>query len=914
MLVGREDELEAVGALLADDSPAALVLEGEPGIGKTTLWEHGTALARERGFRVLTARASGAETEMPFAALIDLLDGVTGAQLATVPRPQLHALNVALYREEPNGPAPEDQAIALGLLSALRRLADDARVLLAVDDVQWLDRASEEALAYAVRRLTGEPVTVLLARRPGPRSLLEETFADGQLARLRVEPTSLGATRQILATRLSLRLPHHVVRRVYDTTLGNPLFTLEVGRVLARQDLDTLGDEVPVPDHVEELLGLRVTDLEAPVRRTVLALALDADLRVGQLRDLAGPGVLEKAVAEGVVVIEGDRVRASHPLVAAAAKNHASDQTKQELHRALADVVTNDEARALHLALATTVEDDELAAVVAAAAERAAARGAARRAVELAEHALRLTPPTSEAGPWRVLDLGYRLGVAGEKQRLTDLIEPRLNDLPHGAPRVRAYLLLTKGVVADNDEIRSLQERALEEAGDDPRLRAPVLAESAENEAAVTVARIARARDRAEEAAAAVDGRPEDKRLALAALAWTRALSGQPISDLAERYRALSDDRYLLSRYPARVDGQRLVWRGQVAEARELLTSLKVQSEERGEPSSYALVRLHLCELELRVGGWSAAQHLLDDWADSTDSHLLHWPMYERCRALLAAGRGDVDDARHWARTALDRAEKLGVRWDWLETRRALGLVALLGKDVEEATGHFAAVWDHTEAEGVTEPGVFPVAPDLVEALVESAAVDEALRVTERLAGLADSLDHPWARTGLARSRALVQLAVDYTDEAAAALEAAAASYGRLGLAFDEARTTLVLGRAQRRARKWGAARETLERAAKAFDAIGSAGWATDARADLDRVGARKPTSTGHLTPTEGRVARLAAEGLSNKEIARRLVVTVNTVEFHLRNAYAKLEIRSRVQLAAALGDEAADSGQPDPE
>ena len=142
-----------------------------------------------------------------------------------------------------------------------------------------------------------------------------------------------------------------------------------------------------------------------------------------------------------------------------------------------------------------------------------------------------------------------------------------------------------------------------------------------------------------------------------------------------------------------------------------------------------------------------------------------------------------------------------------------------------------------------------------------------------------------------------------YADAAGEELAAVAAAYEGLGLAFDQARTLLVLGRAQRRAKKWGAARETLERTVAAFEALGSPGWAVDAGAELERVGARKSASDGLLTATERRVADLAVEGLANKEIARTLVVTVNTVEFHLRNTYAKLGIRSRVQLAAALSE-----------
>jgi DNA-binding CsgD family transcriptional regulator len=910
-LIARERELGEISELLSrkDVRPAALVLEGEPGIGKTSLWETGRALGHQQGLRVLWTMASEAEAGLPFAAVIDLLDVVTDDELDPLPPPQLHALKVALYREDPIGSPADPQAISLGLLTALRVLAADGPLFVAIDDVQWLDRASDEALTYVVRRLGADQVTFLLARRPGRRTSLEDAFPRDRLRRVIVEPTSLGATRHILAARLGLRLPHHLLRRVYDTTLGNPLFALEVGRVLASQDPRSLGEDVPVPDHVEDLLGLRVTDLEAPVRRVLLALALDADLRVVQLRELSGPESLERAREEGVVVVEGERVRASHPLLAAAAKRHATADQRRDLHRALADVVANEQRRALHLALATPGEDDHLAERLAAAADLAAARGTPRLAVELGTHAVRLTPTGGPTYFARVLELGQHLAIAGEKLRLTELLGGRVESMPDPASRVAAYLLLIQGVVRDNDEIRQFLAKALAEAGDDRHLRAPVLAELAENDVAITVAQVARAEERAAEAVESLgQDRPDHLRRALAALAWTRALGGQPVDDLSERYQALPDDRFRVSRHPDRVAGQRLVWRGEVPEARELLTSLKMRAEERGEPSAYALIRLHLCELELRVGAWSEAQRLLDDWGASTDNALLHWPMYERCRALLAAGRGDSEEARRWGRMTLDRVESTGVRWDWLEAKRALGLAALLDKDIAEASQQFATVWDHTQREWVEDPGVFPVAPDLVEALVEGEATERARDVAARLAVLAQAQNHPWAQVGAQRSAALVELSgVPYDDAAADKLEAAAGIYRGLGLLFEEARTLFALGRAQRRGRKWGAARDTLERAVSAFDSMGSPGWATDARSELARVGARRPTSPGLLTATELRVAGLAVDGLSNKEIARNLVVTVNTVEFHLRNTYAKLGIRSRVQLATRLHEEGLD-------
>lgn len=908
-LVARDAELAAVGRLLAEDGPdpAALVLEGRPGVGKTSLWETGLALAAEQGLRVLVARASGAETGLSFAALVDLFDQVGPDELAALPSPQRRALEVALYRADPDG-ATQPHAVALGVLSAVRALAARERLLVAIDDLQWLDPASEQALAFVARRLSGESVRFLLARRPGPVPAVESAFPDGHAERLEVTPMSLGASRQLLSERLGLRLPHHLLRRVYDATLGNPLFTLEVGRMLAGRDAHALGHDVPVPEQVEDALGMRVATLDGPVRRVLLALALHADLRVPEVDELAGAGAVHEALREGVVRLDGERVRPAHPLLAAAVKQQSTSTDIAELHRAVAEVVSDEEARALHLALATPGPDEVLARRVSAAAARAAARGATVPAAELADHALRLTPAGSASYVDHLLDLGERLGVAGEKQRLTDLIAPRVSLLPTGAPRVAAHLLLTSGVVRDNDDIRRLEETALEEAGEDHALQAPVLARLADNEAAIRVANIAGAAERAQQSLryAVESGDVGAQRLALYALAWTTALGGHPVDDLCQRHRAVSDEPYFLALGPERVAAQRHVWRGEIAAARDLLTALQRRAEDRGEPSSIALDRLHLCELALRAGDWAEAERLLEEWAASTDSELLHWPMYERCRALLACGRGDVDEARRWGEEALRQAGVTGVRWDWLEASRALGTADLLAKDLPGAADHLGGVWDHTEREGVGDPGAFPAAPDLVEALAEAGGLDRAREVTTRLAALAESHRHPWAAASATRCAALLELAAGaYTDRAAAALEEAASAYSRLGLGFDEARTLLALGRAQRRARKWGAARATLERAAAAFDLVGSGGWADDARSELARVGARRPPSAGQLTRTERRVAELAAEGRTNKEIARTLVVTVSTVEFHLRNAYAKLGVRSRTQLAGWLHDQA---------
>ena len=250
----------------------------------------------------------------------------------------------------------------------------------------------------------------------------------------------------------------------------------------------------------------------------------------------------------------------------------------------------------------------------------------------------------------------------------------------------------------------------------------------------------------------------------------------------------------------------------------------------------------------------------------------------------------------------MDRVAETGVCWDLLECRRALGTLEILGHDPGTAIEQLRPVWEHTEREGVRDPGAFPVAPELVEALVEAGELDAARAVTKRLGELAEAQEHPWGRATARRCAAVVALADTYDEQAVAALSQAADEYGSLGLALDHARALLSLGRAQRRFRKWGAARDTLEAAVSAFAELGSPGWADVARSELERVGARRPTAEGQLTAAERRVAELAAQGLANKEIARTMVVSVKTVEFHLSNTYAKLGIRSRGELAPTLG------------
>ena len=205
----------------------ALVLSGAGWHRKPTLWEAGVELARERGFRTLVARPSGTEARLSFAALIDMLEGVDARELSGVPGPQRSALEVALLRAEPSGVPPEPHAIALGFLNCLRALAVHGPVLVAVDDIPWLDAASADALVFALRRLKDEPVRFLLARRPGPRSTIEHVLQPGGSSAWMSVRSGFAASRRLLFDRLGLIVSRQVLRRIVDSTLGNPLFVLE---------------------------------------------------------------------------------------------------------------------------------------------------------------------------------------------------------------------------------------------------------------------------------------------------------------------------------------------------------------------------------------------------------------------------------------------------------------------------------------------------------------------------------------------------------------------------------------------------------------------------------------------------------------------------------------------------------------
>jgi DNA-binding NarL/FixJ family response regulator len=905
---GRVAELSEVEGFLGP-GPAgrALVVCGEPGIGKSTLWEGGAGLARSRGFAVWSTRASEAEAQLSFAGLADLVEAAGAGVLAGLPGPQRRALEVAVRRAEPEGPPPEPLAIAAGLLGALRLASDGGPVLVAVDDLPWLDQASAAALMFAARRLAGHDVRFLVSRRSGRPAELEQVLEPAGVARVELGPLSFGAISGLLAGRLAGPLPRRVARQVFEASGGNPLFALELGRAVLERGVPEIGAALPVPAVLGELFGARVGALPPPVRRALLAVALSAGLTGAELAAVTDPLAVQDAEAAGVLVADGARVRAAHPLLAAAAAGQAAAAERRALHLALGAAVGDPVLRARHRALAAAGPDAGLAGEVAGAAAAAAARGATADAAELAGQALRLTAAGSGEYDGRLLALARYLIDAGEHARAAGLLTARIGALPAGPARAAAHLLLAQGTDYPLHAEEEHLARAIADSAADPGLRGQALARRASMQVTSRVRRIAEAEQIAGQAlAAAASAGPDAEQRALVALAWARVLRGRGVEDLLERSAAVPPGTASLYQSSVgRPAGARLVYRGELARARDVFGGLRAAAEERGEVRSGMAFSVHLFEIELRAGDTAAAARTLGEldryevaqWAAREPVQVVGW----RLQAALAAVRGDPGRAA--ALAARVQASGPGAsQLELLEARRAAGLAALLARDPDRAAGSLAAVWDHTVREGVEDPGAFPVAGDLAEALAEAGRADEAAPVIGRLAALAAAQQHPWGLATAARSAAVVTLAGGYDDAAAAGLAQAAADYRALGLGFDAARALLVLGRAQRRAKKRAAARDSLEQARSGFEALGCPGWAQAAAAEADRVSGRRAAPGGGLTPGEQRVAELAAAGLSNKEIAAQLYLSAGTVEVQLSRAYAKLGIRSRAQLAGRLG------------
>lgn len=874
----------------------AVLLEGDAGIGKTALWHTVVAESRAAGRIVLSSRASESEARYSLGALADLLAGVDQAVLAGLPVPQRRALEVVLLLAEDDELDPfEPRATGTAFLSVLRALAARQPVLLAIDDAQWLDDASAEAIGFALRRmLDGERILVLLARRS--RTALPAPLRElaGRAERIELGPLSLGAVRRLLDAETDAALSRPAARRIHEASAGNPFFALELGRALAAAGgvLDQAGD-LPVPTTLDELLASRLEALPAGAEYALLAVALATNPERQLVVEAASAAGLAAAEDAQLVVREGEHVRLVHPLVGAVVRARAAAADRRALHRALAELVGEREARARHLALAFDPPEDGVAAALAAAAAGAQTRGATAAAAELAVDAWRFTDPCSELRDPRLLIAAENLERIGHDESARALLRRELPNLRDRAARGWARHLLAM-VSLGEPEWEPLIEAALADLADDPQRRAVVLAEASHRYATGSVADLPRAHGLARqghELARASGDTALEYRCAVSH-AWPTAMVGLPV----ERLLADAEVAVELWNDAGRIRALSRLWRGDVTGAQPLLEGLLARAHELEEDWSAFVFALHLFELDCRVGDVDRMARRLAQLEVTAAGLTGGRRAIQRCTALLAATRGDVTRATAAAEAVL--ADSGVASWHRIEARRAIGLAALGAGDVAGAAGALQQVVDETEAAGVLNPGVFPAAADLVEALLESGRIEEARRALELLETRAREQEHPWGLAAATRARALASLAGG--EPAIEAAGDAVMRFAALALPLDEARSRIALGQAERRLGQRRSARTTLEWAAGQLTELGADGFAGRAQAELARVSGRRAREG--LTPTEEQVAALAAEGLTNRQIAERLVLAVRTVEAHLTRIYAKLGVRSRTELARRRG------------
>lgn len=903
-LVGRTQELDAVGEHLSDagSGTAALVLEGPAGIGKSAIWEQALAVAGQAGMRVLRARASLDEQHFGFAGLADLLTPLGEELLAALPGTQARALEASLLLSRGDQEISE-HTVAAATLTILRTFAREGPVVVAIDDVPWLDHASTTALAFAARRLELEPVRFLFtARTPaaGGETPLERALHPQRIV---VAPMSFGAIGRLVQQRLGLSLRRSTARWLYETAAGNPLFALELSRVLdARGSRPGVREQAPLPTAIGAALGENLEPLTAPVRQVLVAAELGGGARCSDLEELLGADAVQQALDGGVVERDGQRLRPSHPLIGAVAVARTPAAERRAMHHRLATVAPDAEHRARHLALATPGVDDQAGASVAAAATGAMRRGAVATAVELAEQALRLTPPHTRAHDERLVLLAEYLNAAGELQRVFDLLEPAVGSLE--APRLRTLGLSLLAETANGPISRAYRYRvlALAAADGDVGLRASVLAGMATSNGIGEVKDLPVAEAQAREALelALRSGKASAEHAALSALIWMRHLRGHDADEMIERGSLLErESTVLVLKSVGRARAVRMMWRGELEHARTTLFELLLASDERGETESYFAVRLQLCELLLRAGEWDAVDSLMEEWSLHPEEAVGSPAAFARMAASLAVGRGEAQAARAAAREGIELAGAIDAHWHRLESLRALGTAELLAGEAEDAARALAEAWEHLQRNGVGDPGAFPLAPDLIESLLAAAQPERAGDVLAVLERQSEQQRHPWGLAGAARGRGLVALSAGRQEEAIEQLGSAVSAYGEMGMRFERARTLGLLGLAHRRAKQIGRAREVLQDSIGELEEIGSPGWARRSREELARLGGRR-RSEG-LTPTERRVAELVAGGRANKEVAAELVVSISAVERHLTRIYAKLGVRSRTEMASRL-------------
>jgi len=916
-LIGREAELTKIEQFLdrAQDGPRVLLLEGEAGIGKSSLWLAGRRTAVSSGCRLLSAAPTEAESALPYAVLGDLLDPVAEETLASLPGTLRIALEAALFRAR-SDQAPTDQlAVSTAFLRVLRQLAADEPILLAIDDLQWVDGPSRRVLTFAVRRLDGEPVKVLAARRvrsiSDPSLVFPNVLGDGELDRVQVGPLSPSAIDDLLLSRLNHPLRRPELDRIYAISEGNPFFALEIGRFIIEHPGDVrAGEPLPIPRRLADAVSGRLTRLPAATRDALVGLVALArsDEAVLQRIDPHAMAALDLALVGHVVERGEGRLRFTHPLLASVVYAMAEPATRRKWHSRLAQAVNDPEERARHLALSAVGPDAAVANALEEAARSANLRGAPDAAATLAQQASEMTPSESRRDLERrqIVRAEYRVR-AGDADGARDLLNGVLQSSPPGNRPASALRLMGSIMFASGNlgEAEQLLEEALSRTSEEMPGQALaerdliyVLNQRGKHQAAfnhcLRLADIARR-----------CGDPSLLGLAIR----LKAVTGRQIGIVSPEARALAvavaegrtsiamEDR-LGGLHPLMEWAAFLKWSDDFTRARALFKRALALCDGRDE-SLQTPILFHLAEMECWAGDLRRAAAYVDECKRS----VIHTGQQASRRLSLVATatlhcyRGELAASRAAAKEALAIATNVAdepFRWRALAI---LGSVDLAAGEPAIANRYFDELRSRREGSHGMK-GAIRSEGDEVEALLTIGRFDDAEALCARLHADEQVFGDPWQHAIGARCRGLV--ASVRGDLAAAVIEfdLALTAHQQLPMPLERARTLLCYGTVLRRAKRKRAARERTQAALEIFRSLGAAAWIKRAEAEVGRI-APAPSGVSTLTPTEARVVALVASGRTNKEVAAALFLSIKTVESNLSRIYDKLNLRSRSELIA---------------
>ncbi|MCO5994137.1 ATP-binding protein [Actinoallomurus rhizosphaericola] len=903
-LIGRSEEISRLHGLVSEvrQAGAALLLRGEPGIGKSALLQEAAAFAHASGLRVLGTTGVESEAHLPYAGLHQLLWPVRD-RIGVLPPGQREALRAALGMTE--AVVPEGYLVALAVLNLLAEIAEAAPVLIVAEDAHWLDPSTADVIAFLGRRLESEPILLLAATRPGTATRLDEAG----LPDLLIPPLSAEDAAALLDVGAA-DLPASARRRLLAEAAGNPLALIELPAAVHGTDGAAIlaSPWLPLTARLESAFTRRFAALPAVTRAVLEVAALNdsADLNetLTATRGLTGRPVtaadLRPAVDARLLTPDESRVAFHHPLIRSAVHQAAGAARRRDVHRALAGALADQpDRRTWHLAAASDRPDEDIAAALEAVAVRAQRRGSGAAVVAALERAARLSPDPERRADrlLRAADGAVELGrpeivdrllsEAGEiepsRQRRARLawIRAAFDDgLREGSMDASALADLAESVAADGDidlAVRILWSAALRCFWSEPGMAA---------------------RDRIVDVAERLPLDPLDARL-LAILGYAAPIArGAVVIERSERLLARSG----LDSPTVRLVGSVAVLVGTfdvaITQSAASLAGLREQG------------RLQLLARALAAQAWAAAQ-LADlgvalpaaeeagRLARETGQPFL-LGLILATQAKIEALRGHFDQADELAAEAERLGTPVGARNVLATAQHARALAALGAGDYPQALTRLLRMHDITDPSHQLALSCHTVA-DIADAALRSERPGDVAGVITQMEAAAKTTTSPSLHDGLRMARAVLA----GQDEAEGLFRTALAA-DLTRRPFIRARTELAYGEWLRRQRRAVESRQHLRAARDTFDALGTSPWGERARRELraagERSSERQAATSDLLTAQELQIAQMAAEGLTNREIGKRLYISHRTVGAHLARIYAKLGATSRVQLHDALG------------